>query len=171
MINGNDSHKKYKVILIIILFACRYNLKFRKQTPEEIEKRKALHYAPIKLLGEEELELETEFFFPPGLDYPMRPEWKKNMSKQELDRNENKHFRLFCEKLDKDFADKDLSLYELNLETWRQLWRVTEMSDILLIIVDARFPVSNFIFFFTSHQYVIIIFKYETDPYNFIKLI
>lgn len=122
----------------------RYNLKFRKQTPEEIEKRKALHYAPIKLLGEEELELETEFFFPPGLDYPVRPEWKKNMSKQELDRNENKHFRLFCEKLDKDFADKDLSLYELNLETWRQLWRVTEMSDILLIIVDARFPVSQF---------------------------
>ncbi|XP_042879048.1 guanine nucleotide-binding protein-like 1 [Penaeus japonicus] len=122
----------------------RYNLKFRKQTPEEIEKRKALHYSPIKLVAEDEMELETEFFFPPGLDYPTRPEWKKNMSKQELDRSENKHFRLFCEKLDKEFSDKDLSLYELNLETWRQLWRVTEMSDILLIIVDARFPVSQF---------------------------
>ena len=31
-----------------------------------------------------------------------------------------------------------LSFFELNLETWRQLWRVIEMSDILLVIVDIR---------------------------------
>ncbi len=33
---------------------------------------------------------------------------------------------------------KNLSYFELNLETWRQLWRVIEMSDILLVIVDIR---------------------------------
>lgn len=38
----------------------------------------------------------------------------------------------------------DLSYFELNLETWRQLWRVLEMSDILLIIVDIRYPVLMF---------------------------
>ncbi|XP_046588950.1 guanine nucleotide-binding protein-like 1 isoform X3 [Neodiprion lecontei] len=37
-----------------------------------------------------------------------------------------------------------LSYFELNLETWRQLWRVLEMSDILLIIVDIRYPVLTF---------------------------
>lgn len=32
----------------------------------------------------------------------------------------------------------------MNLETWRQLWRVLEKSDILLIIVDIRYPVLMF---------------------------
>lgn len=35
---------------------------------------------------------------------------------------------------------KLLSYCELNIETWRQLWRVFEISDIILIIVDARMP-------------------------------
>ena len=93
---------------------------------------------------ESDLEASTDQFYPPGLRYPARPEWNKNMSKSALDAAENKHFRLFCENLDQEFAGSDLSLYELNLETWRQLWRVTEMSDVLLVIVDARFPVAHF---------------------------
>ncbi len=32
----------------------------------------------------------------------------------------------------------------MNLETWRQLWRVVEISDILLLIVDIRFPALHF---------------------------
>jgi ribosome biogenesis GTPase A len=32
----------------------------------------------------------------------------------------------------------------MNLETWRQLWRVLEISDIILLIVDIRFPVLHF---------------------------
>ena len=35
-----------------------------------------------------------------------------------------------------------MSYFELNLETWRQLWRVLEMCDILLLIVDVRYAVS-----------------------------
>lgn len=38
----------------------------------------------------------------------------------------------------------NISYFELNLETWRQLWRVIEMSDILLIIVDIRYTVMMF---------------------------
>ncbi|XP_050686301.1 guanine nucleotide-binding protein-like 1 [Eriocheir sinensis] len=124
--------------------ANRYNLKFRKETRQEIKKRKAVHYMAINLLPEIELEASTEQFYPPGLAYPSRPEWNKNMSKRELDASENRHFRIFCENLDREFSGSDLSLYELNLETWRQLWRVTEMSDVLLVIVDARFPVAHF---------------------------
>lgn len=46
-------------------------------------------------------------------------------------------------KLEKCHAEqgKSLSYCELNLETWRQLWRVLEISDIILVIVDARYPV------------------------------
>lgn len=36
-----------------------------------------------------------------------------------------------------------MSYFELNLETWRQLWRVLEISDIVLIIVDIRYPVNE----------------------------
>lgn len=45
---------------------------------------------------------------------------------------------------------KSLSFCELNLETWRQLWRVLELSDIVLVIVDARFPVRRVYFTVSS---------------------
>lgn len=38
---------------------------------------------------------------------------------------------------------KEMSYFELNLETWRQLWRVLEISDIVLVIVDIRYPVRH----------------------------
>ena len=46
--------------------------------------------------------------------------------------------------IEKTHAEEDrvLSYFELNLETWRQLWRVLEISDIILVIVDIRYPVS-----------------------------
>lgn len=46
-------------------------------------------------------------------------------------------------KLERQHNDdqKVLSYFELNLETWRQLWRVLEISDIVLVIVDIRYPV------------------------------
>lgn len=49
-------------------------------------------------------------------------------------------------KLEKTHAEgnKTLSYCELNLETWRQLWRVLEISDIILVIADVRYPVSRF---------------------------
>lgn len=53
-------------------------------------------------------------------------------------------FKEYVEQLQKRQKEenKELSLFELNLETWRQLWRVLELSDILLIIVDVRYSVS-----------------------------
>lgn len=50
----------------------------------------------------------------------------------------------YISELEKKFSWKELSYFELNLETWRQLWRVLEMSDIVLIIVDIRYCVSAY---------------------------
>lgn len=36
------------------------------------------------------------------------------------------------------------SYYEQNLEVWRQLWRVTEQSNILLVLMDIRCPPVHF---------------------------
>lgn len=112
-------------------------------TPEEKKAKKAAHFIAVEPVSEVELEADTELFFPAGLGYPDRPAWNKHMTREQLDASENRHFRLFCEELETRFADRELSRYELNLETWRQLWRVTEMSDILLIIVDVRYSVNN----------------------------
>ncbi|KAJ8962963.1 hypothetical protein NQ314_005680 [Rhamnusium bicolor] len=50
----------------------------------------------------------------------------------------------YIKEVESKFNWKDLSLFELNLETWRQLWRVLEMSDVILFIVDIRFSASMF---------------------------
>jgi len=54
-----------------------------------------------------------------------------------LEASEQKYFRNYVTGLMNADQNK-LSYFELNLETWRQLWRVIEMSDILLVIVDIR---------------------------------
>lgn len=55
--------------------------------------------------------------------------------------NEARYFRNYVTNM-MELHEKNegmaLSFFELNLETWRQLWRVIEMSDILLFIVDIR---------------------------------
>lgn len=42
--------------------------------------------------------------------------------------------------------DDPLAAYfEGNLETWRQLWRVIERSDVLVLVADIRFPALHFV--------------------------
>lgn len=57
----------------------------------------------------------------------------------------------YLDKIENSFADRELSYFELNLETWRQLWRVLEMSEIVLLVADIRHPVRdarNFVFLY-----------------------
>lgn len=63
------------------------------------------------------------------------------MSPALLEMREQKYFAEYLNQME---VLDNISYFELNLETWRQLWRVLEMSDILLIIVDIRFPVLMF---------------------------
>ncbi|OQR69437.1 guanine nucleotide-binding protein 1-like [Tropilaelaps mercedesae] len=113
----------------------KYALAFQQQTKEEIDETKRRVRIPYKFLGEEALYLirDTD-----PLEIPRRPSWEQNWSREKLDANENKYFQEFTRKLMK--AHPSLSYFELNLETWRQLWRVLEMSDILLLIADVRYP-------------------------------
>ena len=118
----------------------RYDLKFRKQNKSQ----RAEHYKPLVKSKEEDFELDTSAFFPDDLSYPTRPVWKPGITPQELNAKEEKYFTKFRKDIEAKYDDDTLSLFELNLETWRQLWRVTEMSDILLIIVDVRYAVAQF---------------------------
>ncbi|XP_076342492.1 nucleostemin 4 isoform X2 [Tachypleus tridentatus] len=124
----------------------RYRLHFKKESNQEIQKRKELAMKPYEVLSQEALEVSYEDIFLPGsgLDMPKRPPWNYSMSKEQLEAREQKYFREYIQKIEQEFKSEELSYFEMNLETWRQLWRVLEMSDIVMLIVDIRYPVLHF---------------------------
>uniref|UniRef100_A0A8D8XEB5 Guanine nucleotide-binding protein-like 1 n=1 Tax=Cacopsylla melanoneura TaxID=428564 RepID=A0A8D8XEB5_9HEMI len=118
----------------------RYVLQFHKETAAELKERKERAYQTLEPVDQKDLEHNLDEYFLPELDFPKRPEWNFNMSPEQLDRREQEYFRDYLSSIEKHFDWKDLSYFELNLETWRQLWRVMEISDIILIIIDVRYP-------------------------------
>ncbi|ELT91484.1 hypothetical protein CAPTEDRAFT_2916 [Capitella teleta] len=127
----------------------RYRLHFKQESEAEIHERKQAAMRPYKMLPETALEINMDDIYKPGsvLDMPQRPVWQFSMTKEKLLAQEEKYFRNYIDSLvEKYGADQEeqLSYFELNLETWRQLWRVLEMSEILLLITDIRHPALHF---------------------------
>ena len=93
------------------------------------------------------LEIDHDDLFPTSsasLDLPRRPAWTPGISREELERNEEVYYRRWLNSLLASVPSSSLSFFEQNLQVWRQLWRVGEMSDILIVVVDARHPVIHF---------------------------
>ncbi|CAH1390032.1 unnamed protein product [Nezara viridula] len=122
----------------------RYNLQFHRESKEEQQRSKEEARNTLQPVSEESLEIDIDSFFPKELNFPVRPPWDFSMSKEELDARENKYFTDYIKSIEKKFDWSELSYFELNLETWRQLWRVLEMADIVLFITDIRFPALMF---------------------------
>ncbi|XP_035208064.1 guanine nucleotide-binding protein-like 1 [Stegodyphus dumicola] len=101
---------------------------------------------PFEPLSEECLEVSYEDVFTSGLDLdmPKRPCWDYTLTKQQLENREQKYFKEYIDTLESKFEEQELSHFEMNLETWRQLWRVLEFSDIVLLVIDIRFSVYHF---------------------------
>uniref|UniRef100_A0A2A4JVQ8 Guanine nucleotide-binding protein-like 1 n=1 Tax=Heliothis virescens TaxID=7102 RepID=A0A2A4JVQ8_HELVI len=84
------------------------------------------------------------------------------MSPAQLDAQEQRYFKNYVDTLQASEHWKDMSYFELNLETWRQLWRVLEMCDILLLIVDVRyagmmFPPSLYTYIQEQNKHMILV--------------
>ncbi|XP_022890701.1 GTPase LSG1-2-like [Olea europaea var. sylvestris] len=77
-----------------------------------------------------------------SLRVPRRPPWNAKMSVEELDANEREAFLSWRRSLARLEENEKLVLtpFEKNLDIWRQLWRVVERSDLLVMVVDARNP-------------------------------
>ncbi|KAK9500051.1 hypothetical protein O3M35_001392 [Rhynocoris fuscipes] len=118
----------------------RYNLQFFRDSDAAIKQRKEEARKALEPVSEDKLEIDFEDYFPSDLNFPVRPPWDFNMTKEQLDARENKYFLEYLKDIEKVYDTSQLSYFELNLETWRQLWRVLEMADIVLVIVDIRFP-------------------------------
>ncbi|KAK4530669.1 hypothetical protein CCYA_CCYA05G1526 [Cyanidiococcus yangmingshanensis] len=90
----------------------------------------------------------------PMLAIPERPPWSREMGAEALDRAERLAFHRWRQSL--DALESQLALqtnkvpdlhlhrcltpYEKNLQIWRQLWRVIERSQLIVQVLDARYP-------------------------------
>ncbi|KAJ9542750.1 hypothetical protein OSB04_029256 [Centaurea solstitialis] len=85
---------------------------------------------------------EEEALHASSLSVPRRPTWNAKMSVEELDANERRSFLVWRRNLARLEENDSLVLtpFEKNLDIWRQLWRVVERSDLLVMVVDARDP-------------------------------
>ncbi|OAD77228.1 hypothetical protein PHYBLDRAFT_109041, partial [Phycomyces blakesleeanus NRRL 1555(-)] len=83
-----------------------------------------------------------------AIDFPKRPVWDYSMTKEELEVREEESFKAWMADIETRYGHqedgRELSWYEHNLEVWRQLWRVLEISDIVLVIMDIRHPLLHF---------------------------
>ncbi|CAK8675232.1 unnamed protein product [Clavelina lepadiformis] len=125
----------------------RYRLDFLRETKEEIERRKLdAQTVAISEVPNVELEVSIEEVYKPGseLDMPKRPKWTYGMSKHKLEQTEEIYFQTYLNEIHQKFSEMTLSYFEHNLETWRQAWRVLEMSDIIVMVTDVRHPVLHF---------------------------
>ncbi|KAF8634956.1 hypothetical protein AX15_000682 [Amanita polypyramis BW_CC] len=100
----------------------------------------------------------------PRLTCPRRPKWRFDMSKKEVEHNEEGLFKKWLEQTDEQLRiwqesdtpqfqgpqqavsnpPRSPSYFERNLEVWRQLWRVTEISQIILVLLDSRCPLLHY---------------------------
>ncbi|KAJ1913332.1 hypothetical protein H4219_005254 [Mycoemilia scoparia] len=131
---------------------------FDKLTRSEVEHNKKLSRLPIvrdDTLKSQVLEISFDQAYSADVDIPVRPEWTFDMSKEKVEQRERIYFQNWLNNIKKKIKNEEdrVSLYEKNLEAsatflvivvWRQLWRVVEISDVLLIVVDIRHPVLHF---------------------------
>jgi large subunit GTPase 1 len=89
---------------------------------------------------EEQLEEFREFW--DSLRVPRRPKWTRDMNADVLHQMERESFLEWRRNLARVEERESISMtpFEKNLNVWRQLWRVVEMSNVLVQIVDARDP-------------------------------
>jgi ribosome biogenesis GTPase A len=66
------------------------------------------------------------------------------MNKEQVEGQEAAMFEKYLDGIYSRFPIRRLNFFEHNLEVWRQLWRVCEVSDVLLILADIRHPMFHF---------------------------
>jgi ribosome biogenesis GTPase A len=78
------------------------------------------------------------------LPIPLRPNWNSYSTREELQQNEVEKFDQYLKVIYDAIPPSRLTHFEHNLDVWRQLWRVCEISDVLCACVDARHPLFHF---------------------------
>jgi ribosome biogenesis GTPase A len=135
--------------------ADRYRLKFAADSDKAREKARTQAFVPVSCQGVLESEVAAradlrslgvfDVRSRDASDFsgPRRPPWTYEESVPELEAREELHFNEWMSRVQSD--SEDAAYFEQNLETWRQLWRVVERSDVLVLVADVRFPALHFV--------------------------
>jgi hypothetical protein len=118
----------------------------QREDAEKVQRGRADATRPLQLEGGAQKNVLGEWppELQPPVSMPIRPAWSYEDTPATLDARETAAFTLWETQLQTRFPDQQLARYERNLEVWRQLWRTLEVSDALLLIVDARTPLLSF---------------------------
>ncbi|KAM6595786.1 hypothetical protein CsatA_006310 [Cannabis sativa] len=113
---------------------------FEPKVPIALDGSSSSSDLPSKEKGEKQK--EEEELHASSLRVPRRPKWYAGMSVDVLDANEKQSFLTWRRSLARLEENENLVLtpFEKNLDIWRQLWRVLERSDLIVMVVDARNP-------------------------------
>eukprot|EP00756_Hemistasia_phaeocysticola_P016673 Hpha_TRINITY_DN15494_c2_g3::TRINITY_DN15494_c2_g3_i1::g.177196::m.177196 len=121
---------------------------FERESKEEIDRRRLAAQEPMEgrcfSLGVAfqrwwDASGEKEPTPPRSVPLLKRPDWCASDTKEEVDERERREFLRWQLRIDAALGRK-VNLFERNLEVWRQLWRVVEMSHVVYIVADARHP-------------------------------
>ncbi|CAG5103452.1 Oidioi.mRNA.OKI2018_I69.chr1.g779.t1.cds [Oikopleura dioica] len=114
----------------------KYKLLFQNETREELDLAKRRAQNETIRLGQTARDLSVADIYSEVINYPKRPDWKGETDAKKIDEIERKEFDDFVEKIHEEYQGRNLSYFEHNIETWRQLWRITELCDVICIVAD-----------------------------------
>eukprot|EP00002_Diphylleia_rotans_P034919 TRINITY_DN7554_c0_g1_i2.p1 TRINITY_DN7554_c0_g1~~TRINITY_DN7554_c0_g1_i2.p1 ORF type:complete len:651 (+),score=134.29 TRINITY_DN7554_c0_g1_i2:285-2237(+) len=117
---------------------------FETEDKVDVEKRIKAAQLPIKRIADPKILERSEDQGDSIIRMPTRPAWNFSDSTWQIESRENAAFADWLNELRSRPDYADINHYEQNLEVWRQLWRVIEMSDVLLLTVDVRFASLHF---------------------------
>ncbi|RUP52324.1 hypothetical protein BC936DRAFT_147571 [Jimgerdemannia flammicorona] len=94
---------------------------FEKPTADVIEASRLSSMQPLHRLSQVALETSFTDVYPTVIDFPCRPSWSYDSSKEELEAREQHYFDAWMDEVYRKYPNERLSLFEHNLEVWRQL--------------------------------------------------
>ena len=111
-----------------------------REDDEEVRKRRLQGSVPVDTSKQGTFPKAVHTPLKQTLYHPRRPKWKSNLTALEVETNEKIQFDSWCSAIHSSYEQGQITPFEHNLEVWRQLWRVIEQSDVLLLTCDCRNP-------------------------------
>jgi len=149
--DGNDDdgeeHEQQRQITLAMTRSGAVNAlssRFLRDSDEAVQERKARAHLPFV-----KREITPRIYS--HLPFPVRQDWSQVNSAEELEKLETEYFERWLDQTYRGRRVEHLSPFEHNLEVWRQLWRVLEKSDIMILTADIRDPLLHIPVAFQRH--------------------
>lgn len=113
---------------------------FKKDSKAVVRKLKAAAMEPF--VPNQSLRFDSEGFKFAKIEVPLprRPTWDSVKTPEQFQAAEENYFKKYIAELVNKYGIDRLNKFELNIDVWREFWRLTEQVDLLAIVCDMRCP-------------------------------